>query len=73
MRATTCQCGTEFSDCHSDTGKEVAKLDRPGFGNDEDSSEATLLCAATLHKFVLPYDYANQIGLGNPPRDVLVL
>jgi len=58
MRATTGRCGTDSSAFHSDTVKEVAKLDRPGFGNDEDFSEATLFCAATLHKFGLPYDYA---------------
>jgi len=58
MRATTGQCSTDSSACHSDTVKEVAKLDRPGFRNDENFSEATLFCAATLHRFGLPYGYA---------------
>jgi hypothetical protein len=35
----------------------VACLDRPG-GEDGGSREATLLCAATLHRFGLPVDYA---------------
>jgi hypothetical protein len=60
MRATVGQCGVDSSFCHSETVREVAKLDRPGFGNNEETSEATLFCAATLHIFGLPYDYAKQ-------------
>jgi hypothetical protein len=36
----------------------VAKMDRPTSLAHEDSSEATLYCAATLHRFGLPFDYA---------------
>jgi hypothetical protein len=58
MRATAGQCGVESSACHSDTVRKVAKLDRPGFGHNDESIETTLFCAATLHRFGLPYDYA---------------
>jgi hypothetical protein len=33
MRATTCQCGMDSSQCHAETVKEVAKLDKPVLGN----------------------------------------
>ena len=36
----------------------IAKIDRPGFIDLGDSSEATLLCAATFHRHGLPIDYA---------------
>ena len=50
----------DSSQCHADTVAEVAKLDRPGFGNHGESSEATLFYAATLHCFGLPLDYAER-------------
>jgi hypothetical protein len=41
------------------TVREVVGLDHPGKGNNgEDSKEASLFCAATLHRFGLPVDYA---------------
>ncbi len=58
MRATACHSGMDYSQCHADIVKEVAKLDRPGFGNHGESSEGTLFCAATLHSFGLTFDYA---------------
>ncbi len=57
MRATAGKCEMDPSSCHSDTVREVAKLDRPGSGNNDESSGITLFCAATLHRFGLPYDY----------------
>jgi hypothetical protein len=45
VRATAGQCGMDSSQCHADIVTEAAKLDRPGFGNHGESSEATLfLC-----------------------------
>jgi hypothetical protein len=42
-----------------DTVREVAGLDHPGKENiGEDSREASLFCAVTLHRFGLPVDYA---------------
>jgi hypothetical protein len=60
MRASACQCGLDSSYCHADTAAFVAKMDRPGLGNHGDSSEPTLVCVATLHRFGLPFDYAKQ-------------
>ena len=54
MRASSCQCGMDSAHCHADIVAEVAKLDRPGFGNHGESNEATLFCAVTLHRFGLP-------------------
>jgi hypothetical protein len=58
MRATTSQCGLDSTMCHADAIAEVTKLDRPGFEKHGDSSDATLFCAATLHRFGLPFEYA---------------
>ena len=58
MRASAGQCELDSSHCHSDIVREIAKLNRLGFGKNGESSEATLFCAATLHRFGLPYDYA---------------
>ncbi len=35
-------------------------MDQPGFGVHGESSEATLFCAATLHRFGLPFYYARM-------------
>ena len=44
--------------CTMDTVTKVAGLDRPGRKNHgEDSREATLFCAATLHRFGLHVDF----------------
>jgi hypothetical protein len=59
LRATTWQWGMDSSHCHSSIIKDVAKLDRLG-GMDGGSREATLICVATLHRYVLPVDYARM-------------
>ncbi len=42
-----------------DTVKEVTGMDHPGKGNhEEDSREASLFCAATLHRLGLQGDFA---------------
>ena len=59
LRATAGQCGMDSAYCTMDTVREVASLDRPGGGhNGEDLREASLFCAATLHRFGLPVDFA---------------
>ncbi len=59
MRASAGQCGRDSAYCSTITVREVAGIDRPGAGNiEETSGEASLLCAATLHRFGLPVDYA---------------
>jgi hypothetical protein len=59
LRATAGQCGMDSASCSMDTVREVASLDYPGKGNaEEDSREASLFCAATLHRFGLPVDFA---------------
>ena len=57
LRATAGQCGLDSAHCHSSTIKNVVSLDRPG-GLDGGSREAALFCAATLHRYGLPMDYA---------------
>ena len=57
MRATAGECGRDSAHCARATVEAVAKMDRPGPLAHDDSSEATLFCAATLHRFGLPYDY----------------
>ena len=59
LRATTGQCGLDSAYCHYATVKDVAKLNRPRGGVPEDGSrEASLFCAATLHRYGLPVDFA---------------
>jgi hypothetical protein len=59
LRATAGQCGMDSASCSMDTVREVASLDYPGKGiAEEDSREASLFCAATLHRFGLPVDFA---------------
>jgi hypothetical protein len=59
LRATAGQCGMDSAACTMGTVKEVAGMEHPGKGsNGEDSREASLFCAATLHRFGLPVDYA---------------
>jgi hypothetical protein len=59
LRATTGQCGLDSAYCHSATVRDVAKLDHLGGGGREGGSrEATLFCAATLHHYGLPVDFA---------------
>jgi hypothetical protein len=59
LRATAGQCGMDTARCSMVTVREVASMDRPGKGNEEaDAREASLFCAATLHRFGLPVDYA---------------
>ena len=57
LRATAGKCGLDSAHCHSSTVQEVVSLDRPE-GGEGGSREASLFCAATLHRFGLPVDYA---------------
>ena len=59
LPVTAGQCGMDSAHCHSAIVKEVVKLDRTG-GMEGRSREATLFCAATLHGFGLPVDYAKM-------------
>jgi hypothetical protein len=56
MRATAGECGWDNAHCARATVEAVAKIDRPGTLAHDDSNEATLFCAATLHRFGLPFD-----------------
>ena len=58
FRATAGQCGLDSAHCYSSTIiREMISLDRPG-GLDGGSREASLFCAATLHRYGLRVDYA---------------
>jgi len=57
LRAAAGECGLDSPHCNSFTIQEVVSMDRPGGGNGG-SREASLFCAATLHRFGLPMDYA---------------
>jgi hypothetical protein len=64
LRATAWQFGLNTAHCHSSTIKDVVKLDRlegmGGGSRDGGSREAAQLCAATLHRYGLPMDYARM-------------
>ena len=38
--------------------RDVATMDVPSFLAHDETSDASLYCAATLHRYGLPYDYA---------------
>ena len=60
--------------CTMDTVREVAGLDRLEMGNHgEVSREATLFCAATLHRFGLHVDFARLNADTLASGDVLML
>jgi hypothetical protein len=68
LRATAGQCGMDSASCTATTAREVARLDRPGIGNNgEDSGEASLYCTSTLHRYGLPVDYA-RLNAGTLPE-----
>jgi len=73
MRASTCPCGLDSAHCHSDNVREVANRSRPRFGINGESIEATVFCAATLHRYGLTYDYAELDPKTLPEMYVLVL
>ncbi len=58
MRASAGQCGLDSSYCSASTVEVVVCLDHPGIGNRDEASESAMFCAATLHCFGLPYQYA---------------
>jgi hypothetical protein len=59
LRAIAGHCGMDSAACTMDNVKEVAGMEHPEKGsNGEDLREAALFCAATLHRFGLPVDYA---------------
>jgi len=61
MRATAGQCGRDSAHCSISTIKAVATMDcRPSSLSLEGTSEASLFCAATLHKYGLPHDFARM-------------
>ena len=54
MRVTAGECGRDSAHCARATVEAVARMDRPGPLAHDDSNEATLLCAPTLHNSVSP-------------------
>jgi hypothetical protein len=58
MRASACQCGLDSAHCSSATVEAVARMDCQASLSHDGISESTLFCAATLHRFGLPVDYA---------------
>jgi len=58
MRASACQCGTDFARCSTATESHVARMDCPGSMAHAEMSEGVLYTSSMLHRFGLPYDYA---------------
>ena len=59
MRATAGQCGRDSAHCSLATVEAVARMDCPASLAHSELSEGVLFGAATLHRFGLPFDYAN--------------
>ena len=59
LRANDGQCGRDSTHCSLQTVRAVATMDCPAALIHAETSEASLYCAATLHRFGLPLaDYA---------------
>ena len=66
MRASAGQCGMDSAGCSASTMDIVAGLDHRGSVDKEGASEGSLLCAATLYSFGLPFEYARLENLVRP-------
>ena len=72
LRASAGQCRLDSASCTPITVSEVARLDKPGIGyNGEVTGEASLFCAATMHRYGLPVDYA-RLNAGTLPAGLLI-
>ena len=60
IRATAGQRGRDLAHCSVSTIKAVATMDCPSSLSLEGRSNASLLCAATLHRYGLPHDFARM-------------
>jgi len=58
LRANAGQCGRDSAHCSLQIVRSVATMDCPAALAHTETSEASLYCAATLHRFGLPLDYA---------------
>ena len=56
-RAYAGQCGVVSSCCTASTVEAVVGLDHPCIRSKDEASESALLCAATIHRFGIPYHY----------------
>jgi len=60
LRATAGQCGRDSAHCSLQTVRDVATMDGPSFLAHDETSDASLYCVATLHRYGLPYDCAKS-------------
>jgi hypothetical protein len=54
LRANAGQCGRDTAHCSLQTVRVVATMDGPSFLAHEETSEASLYCAATFYRYGLP-------------------
>jgi hypothetical protein len=58
LRANAGQCGRDTAHYSLKTIRAVATMDCPSSRANQESSNASLFCASTLHRYGLPYDFA---------------
>ena len=58
LRANAGQCGRDTAHCSLKTIRVIATMDWPSTLAHPESSDASLYCASTLHRYGLPYDFA---------------
>ena len=58
IRATASRCGRDSAHCSLSTIKAVATMGCPSSLSLEGTSDASLFCATTLHRYGLPHDFA---------------
>jgi len=58
LRDNAGQCGRDTSHCSLKMVGAVATMDYLAALAHEECSDTSLFCAATLHRYVIPYDYA---------------
>ena len=72
LRAIAGQYGRDSAHCSLSTIRVVATMDCPSALAHDEILDASLLCAATLHIFVLPHDYA-RLENHSLPKKLLLL
>ena len=58
LRASAGQCGRDSAHSYLQTVRVISTMDCPAALAHTETSEASLYCAATLHRFGFPIDYA---------------
>ena len=66
LRANDVQCGSDSAYCSLKIFQAFASMDCPYALAHDETSEASLYCTASLHRYGLPHEYAKMENLVLP-------